>query len=117
MIGGQLSPQQSRFRWSEPRTASEACVLHQLLRTFRRAQKQGTGLWVRPWQERGKVRVTPELCCRVFCLVFWPTPSESLQAVQDCGCGCDPTTLPHGEDQPRVDRDIHSHSEHFLKRC
>ena len=34
-------------------------------------QKQSTGLWVRPWQERGKAEVMPELCCRASCLVFW----------------------------------------------
>lgn len=32
--------------------------------------QQSTSLWVRPSQERGKVAVMPELCCRVSWLVF-----------------------------------------------
>lgn len=44
-------------------------------------QKQSAGLWVRPWQERGKVGVMPELCCRAYCLVFWADTIRILPAV------------------------------------
>lgn len=41
-------------------------------------------------------------------------PSQLSKVV---GLAMAPTTLPHGEGQPRVGRAIYSHSEHLKKGC
>lgn len=41
-------------------------------------------------------------------------PSQLSKVV---GLTMAPTALPHGEGQPRVDRDIYSHSGHLKKGC